>query len=112
MRMDISPLCSPSPGGQFKILQVGIGGIVQNIYCLPEVGAVLGREKGDIIFPHDKFMSSRHAQIYTGDDGNCYLVDLTSSNGTWIKIWERTQLRHNDYIFMGQQLFRIHIKDK
>ena len=103
---------SPSPGGQFKILQVGIGGIVQNIYCLPEVGAVLGREKGDIIFPHDKFMSSRHAQIYTGDDGNCYLVDLTSSNGTWIKIWERTQLRHNDYIFMGQQLFRIHIKDK
>lgn len=102
---------SPSPGGQFKILQVGIGGIVQNIYCLPEVGAVLGREKGDIIFPHDKFMSSRHAQIYTGDDGNCYLVDLTSSNGTWIKIWDRTPLQHNDYIFMGQQLFRIHIKD-
>ena len=103
---------SPSPGGQFKILQIGIGGIVQNIYCLPEVGAVLGREKGDIIFPHDKFMSSRHAQIYTGDDGNCYLVDLTSSNGTWIKLWERTPLRHNDYIFMGQQLFRIHIKAK
>lgn len=103
---------SPSPGGNFKILQIGIGGIIQNIYCLPEVGAVLGREKGDIIFPHDKFMSSRHAQIYTGDDGNCYLVDLTSSNGTWIKIWERTPLRHNDYIFMGQQLFRIHIKDK
>lgn len=102
---------SPAPGGSYKILQIGIGGIIQNIYCLPEVGAVLGREKGDIIFPHDKFMSSRHAQIYTGDDGNCYLVDLTSSNGTWIKIWEKTQLRHNDYIFMGQQLFRIHIKD-
>lgn len=102
---------SPAPGGNYKILQVGIGGVVQNVYCLPESGAVLGREKGDIIFPHDKFMSSRHAQIYTGDDGNCYLVDLTSSNGTWIKIWEKTQLRHNDYIFMGQQLFRIHIKD-
>ncbi len=102
---------SPAPGGSLKILQIGIGGVVQNVYCLPEAGAVLGREKGDIIFPHDKFMSSRHAQIYTGDDGNCYLVDLTSSNGTWIKIWEKTQLRHNDYIFMGQQLFRIHIKD-
>lgn len=102
---------SPAPGGNFKLLQVGIGGIVQNVYCLPNSGAVLGREKGDIIFPHDKFMSSRHAQIYTGDDGNCYLVDLTSSNGTWIKIWEKTGLRHNDYIFMGQQLFRVHIKD-
>ncbi len=100
---------SPSPGGSYKVLQIGIGGIVQNVYCLPESGAVLGREKGDIIFPHDKFMSSRHAQIYTGDDGNCYLVDLNSSNGTWIKIWEKTRLQDNDFIFMGQQLFRIRV---
>ncbi len=102
---------SPAPGGSFKLLQVGIGGVVQNVYCLPESGAVLGREKGDIIFPHDKFMSSRHAQIYSGDDSSCYLVDLTSSNGTWIKLWEKTKLRHNDYVFMGQQLFRVHLKD-
>jgi len=101
---------SPSPGGSYKVLQIGIGGVVQNVYCLPESGAVLGREKGDIIFPHDKFMSSRHAQIYTGDDGNCYLVDLNSSNGTWIKIWERTNLQDGDFIFMGQQLFRIHVR--
>lgn len=98
---------SPSPGGSHKVLQIGIGGVVQNVYCLPESGAVLGREKGDIIFPHDKFMSSRHAQIYTGDDGHCYLVDLNSSNGTWIKIWEKTKLHDNDFIFMGQQLFRV-----
>lgn len=103
---------SPSPGGGFKVLQIGIGGVVQNVYCLPESGAVLGREKGDIIFPHDKFMSSRHAQIYTGDDGHCYLVDLNSSNGTWIKIWERTRLHDVDFIFMGQQLFRINIKTR
>lgn len=103
---------SPSPGGNYKVLQIGIGGIVQNVYCLPESGAVLGREKGDIIFPHDKFMSSRHAQIYTGDDGHCYLVDLNSSNGTWIKIWEKTRLHDGDFIFMGQQLFRIISKGK
>ena len=98
---------SPAPGGSFKVLQVGIGGIVQNVYCLPEAGAVLGREKGDIVFPHDKFMSGRHAQIYTGDDGQSYLVDLNSSNGTWIKIWEKTKLEENDFMFMGQQLFRV-----
>lgn len=98
---------SPSPGGSFKILQIGIGEVVQNVYCLPEAGAVLGREKGDIVFPHDKFMSGRHAQIYAGDDGHCYLVDLNSSNGTWVKIWERLRLENNDYIFMGQQLFRV-----
>ncbi len=100
---------SPAPGGSFKVLQIGIGGVIQNVFCLPEQGAVLGREKGDIIFQQDKFMSSRHAQIYTGDDGQCYLVDLNSSNGTWIKLWEKTPLEHKDYIFMGQQLFRVHI---
>lgn len=98
---------SPAPGGSFKILQVGIGGVIQNVYCLPDAGAVLGREKGDIVFPHDKFMSGRHAQIYTNEDGQCYLVDLNSSNGTWVKIWEKTELRNRDYIFMGQQLFRV-----
>src|SRR5690606_2832887 len=81
---------SPPPGGQYKILQVGIGGVYQNVYCLSESGAVLGREKGDIVFPRDRFMSSRHAQIYPRDDGHYYLVDLNSSNGTWTKIWERT----------------------
>lgn len=98
---------SPSPGGNFKILQIGIGEVIQNVYCLPQAGAVLGREKGDIVFPHDKFMSGRHAQIYAGDDGQCYLVDLNSSNGTWVKIWEKLRLENNDYIFMGQQLFRV-----
>ncbi|MDX9723742.1 MAG: FHA domain-containing protein [Myxococcota bacterium] len=98
---------SPPSGGEFKLLQLGIGGVYQNVYCLPESGAVLGREKGDITFPRDRFMSSRHAQIYPRDDGNYYLVDLNSSNGTWTKIWERYELGHGDLIFLGQQLFRV-----
>lgn len=102
---------SPPPGGQYKILQVGIGGVYQNVYCLPESGAVLGREKGDIVFPRDRFMSSRHAQIYPRDDGHYYLVDLNSSNGTWVKIWDRYQLEDGDLIFLGQQLFRVEARE-
>lgn len=100
---------SPAPGGSYRVLQIGVGDVVQNVYCLPEAGAVLGREKGDIIFPNDKFMSSRHAQVYAGEDGHCHLVDLNSSNGTWIKLWKRTRLQRGDYIFMGQQLFRVFV---
>lgn len=98
---------SPPPGGQFKLLQVGIGGVVQNVFCVHDSGAIIGREKGDVIFPRDKFMSGRHAQIFPRDDGNYYLVDLNSSNGTWVKIWERRQLGPGDFVFLGQQLFRI-----
>jgi pSer/pThr/pTyr-binding forkhead associated (FHA) protein len=100
---------SPAPGGDYKILQVGVGNIVQNVYCLPEGGVVLGREKGDIIFPRDKFMSGRHARIVTEEEPK--LVDLNSSNGTWIKLWQKTKLRNNDYIFMGQQLFRVSLPE-
>lgn len=100
---------SPAPGGEYKILQIGVGDIVQNIYCLPDSGVVLGREKGDIIFKDDKFMSGRHARIFTDDQP--HLADLNSSNGTWIKIWEKTELKQNDYIFMGQQLFRVELPD-
>lgn len=100
---------SPAPGGEYKILQIGVGELVQNIYCLPESGVVLGREKGDIIFPRDKFMSGRHARIFTEDEP--YLVDLNSSNGTWIKIWEKRRLEEDDYIFMGQQLFRVELPE-
>ena len=98
---------SPPPGGRFKLLQVGIGGIIQNVFCVHDSGTIIGREKGDIIFPRDKFMSGRHAQIFPRDDGNYYLVDLNSSNGTWVKIWERRQLNPGDFVFLGQQLFRV-----
>lgn len=98
---------SPPPTGHFKISQIGIGGVAQNVYCIHDSGAVIGREKGDVIFPRDKFMSGRHAHIYPREDGHYYLVDLGSSNGTWIKIWERREMRSGDFAFLGQQLFRI-----
>jgi pSer/pThr/pTyr-binding forkhead associated (FHA) protein len=96
---------SPPPEGAYKVLQLGAGDLIQDVYCLPESGVVLGREKGDIVFPRDKFMSGRHARIVTDD--TCYLVDLNSSNGTWIKLWKKTKLEDDDYLFMGQQLFRV-----
>lgn len=102
---------SPSYGGDFKLVQIGVGNITQNVYCLSEGGAIFGRETGDIIFNRDRFMSGRHAQIYPREDGNYYLLDLNSSNGTWMKLNGKTQLNHGDLIFLGQQLFRIESPD-
>ena len=98
---------SPPPLSEYKLLQIGVGGSSQNVYCLPEKGSVLGREKGDIVFMPDRFMSGRHAKIFPGDDGHYYLADLNSSNGTWIRIQEGQQLEDGDLIFLGQQLFRV-----
>ena len=102
---------SPASGGDFKLVQIGVGNITQNVYCLSEGGAIFGRETGDIVFNKDRFMSGRHAQIYPREDGNYYLLDLNSSNGTWMKLANKTRLSHGDLIFLGQQLFRIESPD-
>ena len=52
-------------------------------------------------------MSGKHAEVVARTDGHYYLVDKGSSNGTWLKIWERVELSHGDRILVGQQTFRI-----
>lgn len=100
---------SPPPTGRLKIEQIGVGGVIQDIYCLGAEGAVIGREKGDVVFPRDKFMSSRHARIWQAEDGEFRLEDMNSSNGSWLKIWERRELVNGDFLFLGQQLFRLEV---
>ncbi len=102
---------SPASGGDYKLVQIGVGNIAQNVYCLSEGGAVFGREIGDIVFNKDRFMSGRHAQIYPREDGNYYLLDLNSSNGTWLKLNQKTRIYHGDLLFLGQQLFRVESPD-
>lgn len=100
---------SPLPSGRLKIEQIGLGGMVQDVHCLSSEGALIGREKGDVLFSHDKFMSSRHAQIRLDDDGEFYLADQNSSNGSWLRIQKRRALVDGDFLFLGQQLFRVSI---
>lgn len=100
---------SPPPTGRLKIEQIGVGGLIQDVYCLSAEGATIGRERGDVVFPRDKFMSSRHARIRLDDDGEFYLSDQDSSNGSWLKIWQRRKLVDGDFLFLGQQLFRVEV---
>ena len=98
---------SPSPGAQFRLVQVGAGGVVQNAYLLYDTATSIGRERGDLVFPRDRFMSGRHAEGVARSDGHFYLIDKGSSNGTWVKLWDRTELQPGDRILVGQQTFRV-----
>jgi hypothetical protein len=35
------------------------------------------------------------------------LTDLGSSNGTFVRIYEETEVKSGDVLLMGQQLFRV-----
>lgn len=98
---------SPAQGAGYRLVQVGVGGVPQNTYLLYDTATSIGRERGDLVFPRDRFMSGKHAEVIARSDGHYYLVDKGSSNGSWVKCWEPTDLMAGDRILMGQQTFRI-----
>jgi predicted amidophosphoribosyltransferase len=67
---------------------------------------VVGRIKGDIQFPFDDYMSSKHASIVRR--GNTFVLkDEGSRNGTLIKIDGEIELKPGDMFLIGKQLFRF-----
>ncbi|MFO0563568.1 MAG: FHA domain-containing protein [Polyangiales bacterium] len=79
-----------------------------NAFPIPVTGLFLGRERGDILFPEDGYVSGLHAQL-TVSGNKLTLTDLNSSNGTYVRVRGERQLQNGDLLLMGQQLFRVGI---
>ena len=80
----------------------------RDVYHLARPEIVLGREKGDIIFPDDEFMSRRHAQLSLPQRRG-QLEDLGSSNGTFLRLRGPHGLAPGDLIRLGDELLRFEI---
>lgn len=96
---------SPNPGfvGRLNLL---IGRqTTGNSFPVPPQGLHLGRERGDLIFPEDGYVSGLHARIHC-DNGRVFLTDVGSSNGTFVRVVGKHPVRAGDLLLMGQQLFR------
>jgi pSer/pThr/pTyr-binding forkhead associated (FHA) protein len=78
-----------------------------NSFPIPERGVHLGRERGDILFSEDGYVSGLHCRIARASDGKIYLTDVGSSNGTFIRLKAERTLTRGDVLLMGQQLFRV-----
>jgi pSer/pThr/pTyr-binding forkhead associated (FHA) protein len=68
----------------------------------------IGKEKSnDICFENDPTVSRNHCQIFVDDDGNKFLTDLNSTNGTFVnnnKISEPVMLSRFDIVRAGNSL--------
>jgi hypothetical protein len=96
---------SPSrqPWGRlFQLLPSGGAGDVRHLWG-DEV--VIGREDGEIVFRDDEFLSRRHVALRS-KGGRCVLVDLDSSNGTFLRLKADTVLEPGDSLRIGDQMFR------
>ncbi len=97
---------TPNPGYWGRI-SVIIGRDVEGpAFPLFDESIVLGRERGDILFPEDGYVSGTHAQI-TLRDGHVHLSDLGSSNGTFFRMRGSRTVPPGSMVLMGQQLFRV-----
>lgn len=76
-----------------------------NAFPVPATGMHVGRERGDVVFPEDGYVSGLHCRLHA-DNGKVFLTDVGSSNGTFVRVAGETPVKTGAFVLMGQQLFR------
>ncbi|MGH7280107.1 MAG: FHA domain-containing protein, partial [Polyangiaceae bacterium] len=102
----VERLGAPSKGYVGRIALVIGRDTTGNAFPIPEHGIHLGRERGDVLFPEDGYVSGLHCHL-AWDGQKLTLTDLGSSNGTFVRIYEEVEVQTGDVLLMGQQLFRV-----
>ncbi len=74
---------------------------------------IVGRSRGlcDIVIDHDDSISGRHCELSVVD-GNWYVKDLKSSNGTRVnsqKVFQELMIKNGDIIKLGQTALQVGI---
>jgi pSer/pThr/pTyr-binding forkhead associated (FHA) protein len=106
---------TPAAPRYARLSQRTVEGVVRDVFHLRKVETVIGRETGDIVFADDPFLSRRHAAVrmHVAAEGEARpprrfsLVDLASSNGTFLQLRAEVALQGGDQFRIGQQLFRF-----
>ena len=89
-----------------RLARLGETGDPTRSYTLDRGEAVIGRGDADMRFEDDPFMSPLHARL-EARNGQVYLRDLGSRNGTWLFIDQPSKLTDCDLILIGSQLIRF-----
>jgi len=100
---------SPRTDGAFRVIQQLAGGGSGLVRSATANSLAIGREGNELDFPDDRFISGHHARLDLSDDAKVLLTDTGSRNGTFVRIKGAQELFHGDYLFVGQQLFRVEI---
>jgi pSer/pThr/pTyr-binding forkhead associated (FHA) protein len=73
---------------------------------LKEGENLVGRGGGDVSFPQDGYVSSRHCLV-TVTEGQIGVKDLGSANGTFVKINGSASVAAGDLLLVGEQILRV-----
>lgn len=93
------------PKIEAKILEVKQDGSLGNSLRIIKETSI-GRGNCDASFPNDLLLAPRHASV-TKREGKLFLKDLGSTNGTFVKLRQDTELTPGDVFLLGRELFRL-----
>ena len=99
---------SPKHQSPFRITQMLQGGSAGMTVCARGSSLQIGREGGDLNFPSDLYMSAAHCKIEDAG-GKFTLTDMSSRNGSYVRLKAERELSHGDYVFIGRKLLRVEI---
>jgi pSer/pThr/pTyr-binding forkhead associated (FHA) protein len=102
----VRPWGAPDPGSHFRLTQLLDGGGLGEIFPLRPGENAVGREAGGVTFPTDRYVSARHARIDVSGS-EVKVLDVGSSNGTFVKIAGPLELAPGDELLVGSQLLRV-----
>jgi pSer/pThr/pTyr-binding forkhead associated (FHA) protein len=97
---------SPDPGYAARAVQLFEGGAEGDVFPLRRGENLVGRLSGDITFPQDGYISSKHAAITVSDRG-IVVKDLGSANGTFVRIAAPAPIALGDLLLIGEQILRV-----
>ncbi len=99
-------LGAPADGYVGRIVMVLGRQTTGTAFPMPETGLHLGRERGEVLFGEDGYVSGLHCRL-SFERGKVFLTDLGSSNGTFVRIRGEAELATGEILLMGQQLFQV-----
>jgi hypothetical protein len=85
----LSVLSGPARGQRFR---------------LPATGAVLGKNRGAILFPDDPHVSPQHCTLVVRD-GRLFVRDDSSTSGVFVTVTGQETIAPQTYFCVGQRLF-------
>ena len=97
------------PGPVISLLRIAPDAAEHEVFHRHQRVLTLGRNRCDVNFPRDGFVSERHAQLTRTDEGPLVLEDLRSRNGTYLRVRRPVKLGHGDLLLLGDKVLRVEL---
>lgn len=103
---------TPAAARYARLCQRTVEGVTRDVVHVGRDELSLGREGTDLSFPDDGFLSRRHAVLRRdAAAGRFTLEDAGSSNGTFVSVRGRAQVRDGDVFRIGLHLLRFEVPE-